>query len=176
MYTKPLEDLPVFKTTGAPLAQQVLDFITTEVAPVGGLEMSYWGVKTECGTAGCFAGWTMLLTGTAHWRPAYPDTVLRHEGATAELDGHALYKYADEDGHALYKYAEVIAGELLGLDGRDRNFMFLWNRGPAQVLPELWRKAKIVWGDDITVPESVRKSAFWNEPPARVFPTSGLDL
>lgn len=159
MYTEPLDQLPHFKTTGAPLAQQVLDFITEKVAPVGGLEMGDWGAQSECGTYGCFAGWTMMLTRSAHWREVDPED--HPAGAERELCGKP---YASEAGWTQYGYVENVAGGLLGLDRKDQTYMFLWNRGPSRVLPELWRRAVVVWGDDITVPESVLNHPEWVSP------------
>lgn len=66
---------------------------------------SSWGVKTECGTTACFAGWTLLMFGK-------PEDILW-------LDNFAL-----STPHDSYDDVDDIAGDILGLEEDQRPALF----------------------------------------------------
>ncbi|WP_051819243.1 hypothetical protein [Streptomyces sp. NRRL S-920] len=75
-----------------------------------------WGVRTECGTTHCIAGWAAVLTGaTIDWRGS--------EG------GHRVYLVDDED-------PEVYAAGMLGLDHDEAHSLF-YERDNAAALRRL---------------------------------------
>lgn len=96
-------------TPNAALAYRVLDQIDAQ--PETWVQAT-WIKKTECGTAGCFAGWAVLLSGL---QPAYLDNVsdstsyamvgeesVRIERVAEDLLGARYVDEGDEDEQDLF--------------------------------------------------------------------------
>ena len=83
----------------APLAYKILDHIDAHPEQ---WNQTTWFRESECGTAGCFAGWAVVLTG--------------HDIEFGSPDGRGRRYYASVDGDPDSLISEVAASEL-GIDG-----------------------------------------------------------
>jgi len=81
------------------LAKKVLDHI---LAHPEEHDQSTWGIKAECGTVACIAGWTCILAGQEEWQ-----------------------RFVDEDAWGLPNFSTPrLAGQLLGISEDDRPELF----------------------------------------------------
>lgn len=93
-------------------------------------DQSIW--VSECGTAGCLAGWACLLSG---WTVGFVDNILAREKATV-LSPHDGYAYS----------LPWVAAELLGLTGDEAAALF----HPENTIAELQLMVKdLVNGDEL---------------------------
>lgn len=86
-----------------------------------------WGHRTQCGTAACFAGWTLLLTGQGEFLPCRLAT--EENGEWTPTDGEYLWIKGDDGEGDISDHA---AG-LLGLKEWEANRMF----APSNTRPML---------------------------------------
>ena len=103
-------------TPNAELAWRVLDHIDAHPET---WDQSWWFIVTDCGTTGCFAGWTCVLSGDT---PDTPGPI----GALAIGEGSSMVELAQQGG---YRHAADRAAELLGFGANDARADELFGAG-----------------------------------------------